>query len=214
VLQQEIEDKHVFHIASDGNYSAKSAYEGLFAGSTSFGHYRRVWKTWTPPKCRFFLWLWLAAHKRCWTADRLAKRGLDHPSKCPLCNQEAETLNYLLVSCVFSREFWFKLPRQLGLQYLAPQPGLPSFMLWWEEALGSVNGPIKKGLNSLIALEAWIIWNHRNKCIFEGWAPNVSLALSLAREGRLMWEMARAKSLSYLAASSLMLSSRGKGFFG
>jgi hypothetical protein len=148
VLQQEIEDKHVFSIASDGNYSAKSAYEGIFAGST-FGHYRMVWKTWAPSKCRFFLWL--AAHKRRWTADRLAKRGLDHPSKCPLCDQEAETFDHLLVSCVFSREFWFKLLRQLGLQYLAPQPGLPSFMLWWEEALGSVNGPIKKGLNSLIA---------------------------------------------------------------
>jgi hypothetical protein len=39
---------------------------------------------------------------------------------------------------------------------------------WWEEASGSVNGPIKKGLNSLIALGAWIIWDHRNKCIFDG----------------------------------------------
>jgi hypothetical protein len=42
VLKQEIENKHVFSIALDGIYSAKSAYEGLFAGSTSFGHYRRV----------------------------------------------------------------------------------------------------------------------------------------------------------------------------
>jgi hypothetical protein len=74
-------------------------------------------------------------------------------------------------------------------------------MIWWEEASGSVNGPIKKGLNSLIALGAWIIWNHRNKCIFDGWTPNVSLALRLAREERLMREMAGAKGLSYLAAS-------------
>jgi hypothetical protein len=155
---------------------------------------------WAPSKRRFFLWL--ATHKRCWAANRLAKRGLDHPSKCPLCDQEAQTLDHLLVSCVFSREFWFKLLRQLGLQFPAPQLGLPSFMLWWKEASGSVNGPIKKGLNSIIALGAWIIWNHRNKCIFEGWTPNISLALSLAREERLMWEMAGAKSLSYLAASS------------
>lgn len=185
-------------IASDGIYSAKSAYEGLFVGSTSFVHYLRVWKTWAPPKCRCFLWL--AAQKRCWTADRLAKRGLDHPSKCPLCDQEAETLGHLLVACVFSREFWFKLLRQLGLQLLAPQPGLPS-MLCWEEVSWAVNRPIK-GLNSLIALGAWIIWNHHNKCIFEGWTPNVSLALSLAREEILLWEMAGAKSLSFLAASS------------
>jgi hypothetical protein len=68
VLQQGIEDKHVSSIASDGIYSAKSAYESLFVGSTSFVQYRRVWKTWAPPKCRFFLWL--AAQKRCWCYGR------------------------------------------------------------------------------------------------------------------------------------------------
>jgi hypothetical protein len=46
VLQPEVEDKHIFSIAAYGKYSAKAAYEGLFAGSTSFGHYHLVWKTW------------------------------------------------------------------------------------------------------------------------------------------------------------------------
>jgi hypothetical protein len=108
VLQPEVEDKHIFSIAADGKYSAKSAYEGLFAGSTSFSHYHLVWKTWAPPKCRFFLWL--VANKRCWTADRLAKRGLDHPARClfvtrklklltisssPVCSQECSGLLFL-----------------------------------------------------------------------------------------------------------------------
>ncbi|KAL5647884.1 hypothetical protein ACJX0J_042239, partial [Zea mays] len=39
-----------------------AAYDGLFIGS-------QIWKTWAPPKCRFFLWL--VAHKKCWTTDRL-----------------------------------------------------------------------------------------------------------------------------------------------
>jgi hypothetical protein len=41
-LQSGIEDKHIFSIAPDGMYSAKSAYNGLFMGSVSFGHYTRV----------------------------------------------------------------------------------------------------------------------------------------------------------------------------
>jgi hypothetical protein len=40
-LQPETEDKHIFSIAPHGIYSAKSAYEGLFLGSSSFGHYER-----------------------------------------------------------------------------------------------------------------------------------------------------------------------------
>jgi hypothetical protein len=43
--------------------------------------------------------IWLVAQNRCWTADRLAKRGLNHPNKCPLCDQNAESINHLLVSC-------------------------------------------------------------------------------------------------------------------
>jgi hypothetical protein len=48
--------------------------------------------------------LWLAAHNKCWAADRLAKRGLSHPDKCLLCDQEEETINHLLVSCCDQEE--------------------------------------------------------------------------------------------------------------
>lgn len=40
------------------------------------------------PNAIFFQWL--AAFKRCWTADQLQKRGLIHPESCPLCDQEPE----------------------------------------------------------------------------------------------------------------------------
>jgi hypothetical protein len=42
VLQPDIEDKLIFSVAADGNYSAKAAYEDFFSGSTSFAHYHRV----------------------------------------------------------------------------------------------------------------------------------------------------------------------------
>jgi len=100
-LQPEVEDSHIWRLSSSGQYSAKSAFEGFFLGSTSFGPYERIWKSWAPPKCRFFMWL--VTHDRCWTADRLAGQGLPHPAQCPLCDQEEETINHLLVSCVFAR---------------------------------------------------------------------------------------------------------------
>jgi hypothetical protein len=115
-LQPGIEDKHIFSIAPDGKYSAKSAYNGL--GSVSFGHYTRVWKTWAPLKCRLFIWL--AAHNRCWTTDRLAKRGLNHPEKCLLRDQVEETLDHLLVACSFLRIFWYQLFWKFGLHSLPP----------------------------------------------------------------------------------------------
>lgn len=161
VLQPNTEDRHIFSLSSNGRYSAKSAYMGLFLGSTTFGHYERVWRSWAPPKCCFFIWL--VAQNRCWTADRLAKRGLNHPIRCPLCDQQGETLNHLLVNCVFSRIFWYNLLRKFGLHSLAPQPDAVSFMDWWEMVSETVNGLVREGLDSLIILGSWMIWKHRNR---------------------------------------------------
>ena len=77
-LRPKVEDSHIWRFSSSGQYSAKSAYEGFFIGSTLFGPFERIWKSWAPPKCRFFMWL--VTHDRCWMADRLARRGLPHPA--------------------------------------------------------------------------------------------------------------------------------------
>ncbi|GJN31492.1 hypothetical protein PR202_gb19900 [Eleusine coracana subsp. coracana] len=84
-LQPDVPDVHFWHFSTSGQYSAQSAYEILFSGAIHFGSWERIWKTWAPGKCQFFLWL--AMHKRCWTADRLARRNLPHPECCPLCDQ-------------------------------------------------------------------------------------------------------------------------------
>jgi hypothetical protein len=76
-LDEDIPDKHICRFSSSGQYTTKSAYDTLFQGAIPFEPFERIWKSWAPPKCRFFMWL--AAHNRCWTADRLARRGLPHP---------------------------------------------------------------------------------------------------------------------------------------
>uniref|UniRef100_A0A453F0W5 Reverse transcriptase zinc-binding domain-containing protein n=1 Tax=Aegilops tauschii subsp. strangulata TaxID=200361 RepID=A0A453F0W5_AEGTS len=46
---------------------------------------------------------------RCWTSDRLARRGLQHQDVCPFCDQHDETINHLLVECVLAREVWTRV---------------------------------------------------------------------------------------------------------
>jgi hypothetical protein len=106
-LQPGVEDSHILRLSSNGLYSAQSAYTGLLQGTVIFWPLETIWKSWAPRKCKFFMWL--VAHDRCWTADRLAKRGLSHLERCPHCNQEEETIGHLLLSCIFAREFWFRL---------------------------------------------------------------------------------------------------------
>jgi hypothetical protein len=159
-LQPEVEDTHFWRLSTNEKYSTKLGYDHLFMGATLFKPCERIWKSWAPPKCRFFLWF--AAHKHCWTADRLTHQGLPHPDKCPLCDQEDENIDHLLVSCVFSRQVWYYMLRQVGLHSLAPQPTDLVFDNWWEKATATTSGMSKKGLNSLIILGAWAIQNHHN----------------------------------------------------
>jgi hypothetical protein len=86
------------------------------------------------------------------------------------------------------------------LDNLAPQPGLTSFFDWWETTSETVQGMVKKGLSSLISLGAWMIWNHRNRCVFDGQTPSLPSILRQADDERRLWELAGAKGLSFLAA--------------
>jgi hypothetical protein len=119
---------------------------------SNFDLWRRIWKSWAPGKCQFFIWL--VAHDCCWTADRLARRNLLHPELCPLCDQEKETINHILSSYVFAREFLFLL-RRVGLAACSPQASETNFQDWWHRASTMVSGSSKKGLNSLIILGAY-----------------------------------------------------------
>jgi hypothetical protein len=100
-------------------------------------------------------------------ANRLARHGMDHPDRCPLCDQQDETVQHILVACVFTREVWFRTLSRLGLQHLAPTSDATVFQEWWREAERNVSKHKKKGFNSIVTLVAWQIWKHRNACVWQ-----------------------------------------------
>ncbi|WVZ53711.1 LOW QUALITY PROTEIN: hypothetical protein U9M48_004616, partial [Paspalum notatum var. saurae] len=199
VMQPEISDKHTWKLSRSGAYTSKSAYQAFFLGSVKFAPWKRIWKSCAPLRCKFFVWL--AVKNKCWTADCLSKRGLPHPNTCPLCDQAEETINHLLVSCVFSREIWSTILRFIGLPTAAPQDER-SFSGWWYRAISRVPKEMKKGLNSLIILVAWELWKHRNACVFEGVRPSVVLLCQEVERESSLWRLAGNTALHELLTRS------------
>lgn len=56
---------------------------------------------------------------------------MEHPERCPLCDQEKETINHLLAGCVFAHEFWYHFLKQVNLQILAPQQHVHRIIVSW-----------------------------------------------------------------------------------
>jgi hypothetical protein len=201
VLQPNIADQHFWRLSAQGTYCRKSAYDAFFVGSISFAPWRRVWKTWAPLRCKFFVWL--AIKNRVWTTDRLAKRGLPHPVACPLCDQAEESIQHILVSCVFARQIWTSILHNLGLLAIVPQPGCTRFSNWWCQSIKKVEKSLRKGLNSLIILVTWEIWKHLNACVFEGVVPCTQQVRSVVIEEGSVWCLASASALQDLLLRQL-----------
>lgn len=197
VLQEQT-DEHWWTPRASGVFTTKSAYERFFVGGIDFQPYRRLWKTWAPLKIKIFIWL--ALWNRCWTADRLAKSGLDHPERCLLCDQREEDINHLLLGCSFSRDIWFQVLNGFGYPQLAPTPNDVVFADWWRRAHNRAGRQIRKGINSLIQLVAWSIWKVRNRCVFDGAQPNSQRLVQEIREEAATWVIAGARRLGQIVA--------------
>jgi hypothetical protein len=75
--------------------------------------------------------------------------------KCFLCDQEEESIQHILIGCVFARQFWYSLLHCVGLSSLAPQPTDSIWDDWRAKVEVAVTADARKGLNSLIILGAW-----------------------------------------------------------
>jgi hypothetical protein len=144
------------------------------------------------------IFMWLVEHNRCWTANKLARHGMEHPDHCPLCDQQPKNINHLLILHVFTRHIWFE--REVGLQFVL-LPGQDSFEDdWWCQSSMQVPSQVRRGFNFLMTLGAWVNLKHRNQCQFQGASPSVAAVLQVAREEALLWTWAGAMGLSLLHA--------------
>ena len=123
---------------------------------------------------------------------------MEHPVCCPLCDQDKETAQHLLTSCVFARQFWFKLLSPIGLGQLTPLADEVSFADWWRKCSVKVHKNMRKGLNSAIILGAWGLWRHRNSCVFDKERPSLDRVQQTLLDELACWTLAGANKLHEL----------------
>uniref|UniRef100_K3YLJ7 Uncharacterized protein n=1 Tax=Setaria italica TaxID=4555 RepID=K3YLJ7_SETIT len=58
---------------------------------------------------------------------------------------------------------------------------------WWARVSDIADGQVQKGLDSIIILVAWSVWNQHNRCVFDGLQPDVNSVLSSIRDDMHLW---------------------------
>jgi hypothetical protein len=119
-----------------------------------------------------------------------------------LCDQEEEDIQHLLTTCVFAREFWCRLLSPVGLQHCVPSQHASSLVDWWRKSVKKVPKEKRKGFNTLIILGAWLLWKHRNACVFEGAQPCMNELMRSFHDKHHLWGLAGARSLLSLSTRS------------
>jgi hypothetical protein len=167
----------VWRWARSGNYSAHSA---MFHGQTELLGAKCLWKSKARVDFKFLFWLTL--QERCWTAQRCHHHGMDGDASCALCSQNEESIDHLLLGCVFSREVWTRMLQPLGRGHVLPVPDADSRLNpWWVDARKRIAKPRHRAFDSLVILivrRIWLEWNARvfnwNSCLLDALSVSIS----------------------------------------
>ncbi|XP_071680410.1 uncharacterized protein [Lolium perenne] len=166
-------DRLVWRWTTDGQYSAGSCYDTLFQGAIISGSWKLNWKSWAPPRVKFFIWL--ACHDTGRVRDW-------HSGGC---------------RCSFSRTVWFEVLSWIR-STSSPPTAEGDFAEWWSQVVRTAPRQLRKGTSSVIMLTTWWIWKHRNAAVFDNARPSVtSLFNDITADARL-WADAGARGVRQL----------------
>ena len=107
------------------------------------------------------------------------------PTRLPLCDQEDETINHVLLTCVFARSTWAVICEALGKPDWTPSQE-DTLAEWAVDKRGS-HGMSTKDLRTIVMLAWWELWMHRNAIVFDEARPSIESLLGRVRREGQVW---------------------------
>lgn len=194
-LQLGLEDQICWRWNASLQYSAKSAYDMFFCGSVKLAGANLLWKTWAPPRVKWFMTL--ALHRGTWTAERRKRHGLQDHDECALCDQDPESVEHLLLHCAMSKQIWWNTLDWLGMSSRFVGSNLV-IAETWSHLRNGLPKQTGKELDTIFVLVAWQLWKERNARVFQREASTEVVVLARIKEEALAWVAAGARNLGSL----------------
>ena len=127
------------------------------------------------------------------------RHGLQQDAACVICDQQDETTDHLLASCVFTCEVWHRLLSRAGLEHLVPSDD-SCLVDWWQSTRSSIPKRFRRSFDSLVLLVSWMVWKERNRRTFDSITKTPSQLVALILEEADAWIAAGFRCLASLTA--------------
>ncbi|XP_074283719.1 uncharacterized protein LOC141608256 [Silene latifolia] len=166
------------HLFAADNYSIKLGYSWLTNEGPDIS-----WHPWTSTRLiipRHGFIVWLTAHKRLLTQDRLVRMGIIQTNVCFLCGCNAETVEHLFFLCPFSSRCLELVAAWLNISL--PDQGV---IEWWVKQRAR-SLLLKQVIAVVLASLIYHIWMSRNKCRIEGSVPHPQQVVKYCKDETLM----------------------------
>ena len=115
------------------------------------------------------MFTWTLMHGRVLTGEKLEKRGIGGPFRCPLCVVDAKNISHLFLTCPYAISVWMEVLKRWGDGMQLPDHIQDCFLNWdklYQGELNKKNG-VKACWMKLPKIICWCIWNERNHRIFQ-----------------------------------------------
>lgn len=167
-LRRNVMDSWVWKEEQEGRYTVQSAYSLIQAPSwdASDPIFQLVWSSAAPSNVCIFIWK--LVQDRLPTRLNLLKRNVIHSAAeacCPLCLQEEESTDHILVGCPVAAGVWASFYRWMGVSTALPggcRDHLQQHMIL------TLNDKQNAVFRVTWYAVAWTIWLHRNNVVFSG----------------------------------------------
>jgi hypothetical protein len=104
----------------------------------------------------------------------------------------AETIHHLTVGCPFAHQIWHEILAWLRMTCNPPTDDDTLFE-WWSATRQGTPKAMRKALDSETLLVPWMVWKHRNACVFDRARPSISNLLHQIKDEAAAWVRAGAE---------------------
>ena len=128
------EDKLLLKNVKEKGFSVKIMYKGFDISPAFDFPYHLVWNPVVPLKIGVFAWE--AAWSEVLTLDQLKCRGMTFANRCFMCEEEEETIDYLLIHFKSAKMLWDLFLSIVGISWVFPQSVIHTLLPWQGAAVG------------------------------------------------------------------------------